>query len=68
MFFATGTTTVFWEFAEFINDHYFGGHSQAGLTDTMKDMLMGISGGTALLLGLIPRLTRRANAKTAVAG
>ena len=60
VFFATGTATVFWEFAEFINDRYFGGHSQAGLADTMKDMLMGLSGGTALLLAVIPALQNHA--------
>ena len=58
VFFATCTAAVFWEFAEFINDRYFGGHAQAGLIDTLRDMLMGISGGVALLLGLIPRLAR----------
>ncbi len=58
VFFATCTATVFWEFAEFINDRYFGGHAQAGLVDTLRDMLMGLSGGVALLLGLIPRLAR----------
>jgi hypothetical protein len=58
VFFATCSATVFWEFAEFINDRYFGGHSQGGLFDTLKDMLIGISGGVVLLLGLIPRLGR----------
>jgi hypothetical protein len=60
VFFATCTTAVFWEFAEFINDRYFGGHAQAGLVDTLRDMLMGISGGVALLLAMIPRLARHA--------
>lgn len=59
VFFATCTATVFWEFAEFIYDRYFGGHSQAGLVDTMRDMLLGIFGGVALLLALVPRLARR---------
>ncbi len=60
VFFATCAATVFWEFAEFINDRYFGGHAQAGLTDTMRDMLIGIAGGVVLLCGLMPRLIRSA--------
>ena len=31
VFFATCAATVFWEFAELINDRYFGGHSQGGI-------------------------------------
>jgi hypothetical protein len=58
VFFATCSATVFWEFAEFINDRYFGGHSQAGLFDTMKDMFIGVCGGVVLLLGVMPRLAR----------
>ncbi len=58
VFFATCAATVFWEFAEFINDRYFGGHSQGGLFDTMKDMLVGILGGITLIIGMIPRVAR----------
>jgi hypothetical protein len=58
VFFATCSTAVFWEFAEFINDRYFGGHAQAGLIDTLRDMSMGITGGTAFLLALMPRISR----------
>jgi hypothetical protein len=44
VFSLVGTTTVFWEFVEFISDRYFGTHAQLGLADTMKDMCMGILG------------------------
>ena len=46
---ATGTTTVFWEFAEWLSDRYLGTHAQDGLNDTMLDMLLGFVGGLALL-------------------
>jgi len=41
---------VFWEFAEFMGDRFFGLHSQLGLDDTLGDMLLGICGGVLLLL------------------
>lgn len=46
----TGTTTVLWEFYEFMMDAYFGKHMMLGLTDTLKDMLMGLLGALALSL------------------
>jgi hypothetical protein len=55
VFTGTCTTAVFWEFWEFINDHYFGGHSQAGLLDTMGDMSIGIVGGTTFLVAYLLR-------------
>lgn len=42
---STGTTTVLWEFAEWINDAYFGGNSQGSIRDTMGDMFLGLAGG-----------------------
>ena len=45
----TCTAAVFWEFAEFISDRYFGSHAQGGLVDTMKDMALGIGGGIVFL-------------------
>ena len=51
------TTTVFWEFAEFISDRFFGGHAQLGVADTMGDMCMGILGGLSLLIALLARRT-----------
>jgi hypothetical protein len=67
VFSATCAATVFWEFAEFINDRYFAGHSQAGLVDTLRDMLMGILGGITLIIGMIPRVARIAAKKTEIA-
>ena len=46
----TGTTTVLWEFSEFISDTFFHTNMILGLEDTLKDMLMGLLGGLALLL------------------
>jgi hypothetical protein len=67
VFFATCSATVFWEFAEFINDRYFGGHAQAGLIDTLRDMVMGISGGGIFLLGMFSRLVRHRSIRTGAA-
>jgi polyferredoxin len=50
VFALTCMATVFWEFAEFLSDHFFGTHAQLGLDDTLFDMLLGISGGIALLV------------------
>ena len=49
IFSLTCTTTVFWEFAEFLTDRFFGTHAQLGLNDTLGDMLLGICGGITLL-------------------
>ena len=59
----TSTTTVFWEFAEFLSDHFFGSHAQLSLADTMGDMLTGFLGGLSLLLA---RLVFRARQPRAV--
>ncbi|PCI52922.1 MAG: hypothetical protein COB36_13765 [Alphaproteobacteria bacterium] len=42
---ATGTTTVLWEFSEWLNDTYFNGDAQVSVRDTMGDMFLGLSGG-----------------------
>ena len=47
-FACTGTTTVLWEFYEYIMDTYFGGRMMLGLADTLKDMLMGLLGALVL--------------------
>lgn len=39
------TTTVFWEFAEYVSDHTFGTHAQLSLEDSLFDMLLGAVGG-----------------------
>jgi hypothetical protein len=44
------TSTVLWEFAEFISDRYFGGHAQAGLEDTLFDMFVGCAGALVFLI------------------
>ncbi len=44
----TATAAVFWEFAEFMHDRIFGTNVQVGLVNTMRDLAMGILGGTAL--------------------
>lgn len=49
VFALTCSTTVFWEFAEFLSDRYLGSHAQKGLEDTLGDMLCGILGGLAFL-------------------
>jgi len=57
----TCAAAVFWEFAEYLSDHYCGTKSQLGLSDTLGDMLCGIAGGSAfvfamgLLSGGLPR-------------
>ena len=45
-----GTTTVLWEFAEFTADYFFNAGSQAGLEDTIMDMLMGVIGGLSFII------------------
>jgi len=40
----TGSTTVLWEFAEYIADHTMCSGIQLGLEDTLLDMLLGILG------------------------
>jgi len=49
VFALTCSSTVFWEFAEFLSDRYLGSHAQKGLEDTLGDMLVGILGGLAFL-------------------
>ncbi len=62
----TCTAAVFWEFGEWLTDHYLGTHAQDGdLDDTLKDILVGMIGGSVLLavfvaLGRIPRQGERA--------
>lgn len=50
---ATGTTTVLWEFAEYISDFFLSTHHVFGLSDTLKDMFFGLLG--ALVLSLFYR-------------
>jgi hypothetical protein len=59
VFALTCSVTVFWEFAEFTSDHLFGSHTQLGLTDTIRDMLIGTLGGVATLAGTHLRRSER---------
>jgi hypothetical protein len=45
IFSLTGTTTIFWEFVEFIYDQLLHTNIQISLANTMQDQLMGILGG-----------------------
>lgn len=54
-----GTTTVLWEFAEFLSDRYLGTHAQGGLDDTLLDMLLGIAGGVLLMIAVALRAHAR---------
>jgi hypothetical protein len=50
VFSLASTSTIVWEFAEFLGDHYLGTHMQGGIADTMADMFLGMLGGCVLLL------------------
>ena len=54
IFLLTSTTTIFWEFTEWGADAFLGMHTQAGLDDTLLDMLLGMLGGL-LAIGLRKR-------------
>lgn len=49
LFALTATAAVFWEFGEFLVDHFFGTRMQLGLEDTLLDMFLGIVGGVSYL-------------------
>jgi hypothetical protein len=47
----TAVAAIFWEFAEFSYDRLLESGMQYGdLTDTLKDILLGLTGGTALIV------------------
>ncbi|NWG05352.1 MAG: hypothetical protein HXY35_01560 [Chloroflexi bacterium] len=52
-FTCTGTTTILWEFYEYLFDHFFGTHMVRGLEDTLLDMFLGLFG--ALTLSILHR-------------
>lgn len=54
------STTVFWEFGEYLSDTYLGSSMQGGIPDTMLDMFLGISGGvlTVTLMNKKPKKKR----------
>lgn len=47
-FTCTGTTIIFWEFYEITLDFLFEANNVLGLTDTIKDMFVGLLGALAL--------------------
>jgi hypothetical protein len=49
----TGTTTILWEFYEFITDFFLGTHKIRGLEDTLTDLFVGLMG--ALVFSLLYR-------------
>ncbi len=62
-FLAASTTTIFWEFSEWIFDHSFQRQFQAGLDDTMFDMFLGMLGSIVYLV-LTRALSRRSSNST----
>ena len=42
--------SMFWEIGEYLSDRYLGTHAQAGLDDTMTDMIIDIAGSLSFLL------------------
>ena len=54
------TIAVFWEFGEFLLDHFLGTNLQVSLPNTMQDLLMGILGaGTIVVLKIYKALLKR---------
>jgi hypothetical protein len=47
-FTCTGTTTIFWEFYEYLFDFFFHTQMVRGVTDTMVDFFVGLLGALAL--------------------
>ncbi len=45
----TGTATVLWEFAEWIQNFVVAGHIQLTINDTLKDMAVGLAGGAFII-------------------
>ena len=50
-FTSTVSCALYWEFAEFLSDRYFGTKTQAGLEDALLDMVFGLVGG-AVFVGI----------------
>ena len=49
-FTCTGTTTIFWEFYEYLSDLFFGTHMVRGVTDTTVDFFTGLLGALVFTL------------------
>jgi hypothetical protein len=52
-FTTAGTTTILWEFLEFLSDYFLDTQHIFGLNDTIKDMFFGLAG--ALLVSMFYR-------------
>lgn len=50
LFSLTCTAALFWEFLEYVSDHWIKTHAQPDLEDTLLDMFMGIVGGTIYIV------------------
>jgi hypothetical protein len=50
VFTCTCTVAVFWEFAEFVLDLWFGSRFVGGLDDTMGDLFWGVLGGLLFII------------------
>jgi hypothetical protein len=61
------TTALFWEFAEYLADTFFGTFCQLSLEDTLLDLLLGLLGGILFLLPQFIRACRRLFASVEVA-
>jgi hypothetical protein len=48
---AVATMAVCWEFAEYASDRLQGTHLNLGVEDTLHDLLMGMLGGLAFVVG-----------------
>jgi hypothetical protein len=48
---AVATAAVCWEFAEYASDRLQGTHLNLGVEDTLHDLLMGLLGGLAFVIG-----------------
>lgn len=49
IFTLVATVAVFWEFGEFLLDHFLGTNLQVSLPNTMKDLCMGILGALTIV-------------------
>jgi len=50
IFALTLSAAVFWEYAEWLSDHFIGTQSQKGLDDTLLDTVVGLLGGSLYIL------------------
>jgi hypothetical protein len=58
VFTLVATIAVFWEFGEFLIDHFLGRNVQVSLANTMQDLLMGILGALTLVVYQVIRKSK----------